>query len=143
MEQSSRLFICLLCRTQVVICSHCDRGQVYCSKSCSMTARKASCRLAEKCYQRTFKGKRNHSQRQRRYIMRKKEKVTDQGSPSPIPNALLPLAKNKAKQTVNKPLNNKNQCCFCGCLVTAWLRSGFLRHQRQKPVRKQPFLRPP
>jgi len=40
MQSSARLFNCARCRRQVVICSHCDRGNIYCSKRCSQTARR-------------------------------------------------------------------------------------------------------
>jgi len=29
MQSSARLFNCARCRRQVVICSHCDRGNIY------------------------------------------------------------------------------------------------------------------
>ena len=36
---SGRFFLCALCRQQVLICSHCDRGQVYCAGDCRDQAR--------------------------------------------------------------------------------------------------------
>ena len=42
MQSSARLFNCARCRCQVVICSHCDRGNIYCGKRCSQTARRQS-----------------------------------------------------------------------------------------------------
>ena len=42
MQSSARLFNCARCRCQVVICSHCDRGNIYCGKRCSETARRQS-----------------------------------------------------------------------------------------------------
>jgi len=39
MQSSGRLFLCVCCRAQVVICSHCDRGQIYCAADCAQAAR--------------------------------------------------------------------------------------------------------
>jgi hypothetical protein len=36
-----RLFLCQSCRVQVLICSHCDRGHIYCAEACARKARKA------------------------------------------------------------------------------------------------------
>ena len=44
MQSSARLFNCARCRCQVVICSHCDRGNLYCGKRCSQAARRQSVR---------------------------------------------------------------------------------------------------
>jgi hypothetical protein len=35
----ARLFVCVRCRTQVLICSCCDRGQIYCAGGCAQEAR--------------------------------------------------------------------------------------------------------
>ncbi len=61
MELSSRLFNCVGCCAQTVVCSDCDRGQIYCSIFCSQTARLASHRTAEERYQQSFKGRMNHA----------------------------------------------------------------------------------
>ena len=37
MQSSARLFNCARCRRQVVICSHCDRGNRYCGKRCAQS----------------------------------------------------------------------------------------------------------
>ena len=42
MARSARLFLCARCRDQVLLCSHCDRGQVYCSRACSVASRSRS-----------------------------------------------------------------------------------------------------
>ena len=46
-----RLFLCARCRSAVTICSHCDRGQRYCSADCSRLARSCAQRAAAKRYQ--------------------------------------------------------------------------------------------
>jgi len=79
MENTARLYNCARCHRQVTICSHCDRGNIYCGKSCADRARSTSLRAAGKRYQRTRRGRFNHAERQRRYRSRSK-KVTHQGS---------------------------------------------------------------
>jgi hypothetical protein len=46
-----RLFLCVRCRTQVLICSHCDRGQIYCRDGCAREARYHAQRAAGRRYQ--------------------------------------------------------------------------------------------
>jgi len=42
MDRPARLFLCARCRCQVLLCSHCDRGQRYCTPACSRQAREAA-----------------------------------------------------------------------------------------------------
>lgn len=77
MKHSLRLYSCTFCHTQVLICSNCDRGQIYCASTCALTARKKSCKQANRRYQKTFKGKMNNALRQRRFRQRSKKIVTD------------------------------------------------------------------
>lgn len=127
MKQSSRLFYCLRCTVQVVICSHCDRGQIYCGSDCSKAARLQSVHAAEKRYQNTSRGKMNHALRQRRYRAHIKEKVTDQGSRLQQRNALLASVENETEKE-NAGHKALSLSCFC-CQnpVSSWLRNGFLR----------------
>ena len=37
---SGRLFLCAGCRDQVIVCSCCDRGQIYCAGGCAREARR-------------------------------------------------------------------------------------------------------
>src|SRR5205085_1819849 len=98
MKPIPRLYLCLLCCAQVVICSHCDRGQIYCGSICAKAARTKSCREAAKRYQLSPKGKRSNALRQRRYRERKIKKVTDHGSHPPTQNGLLKSVKNKTNE---------------------------------------------
>lgn len=143
MKHPARLYYCALCHAQSVICSHCDRGQIYCSKACSTTARVRSCREAEKRYQTSPGGKIKHALRQKRYRMRQKEKVTDHGSTSPAQDVLLGSVKNKTiENDMNRDFGNK-QCCFCKKLVSAWFRNGFLRYYEALSPLKRAYFRPP
>jgi hypothetical protein len=89
MENTARLFNCARCHCQVVICSHCDRGNIYCGRRCAEHARKTSSRSAGKRYQRTYRGRIKHAERQRRYRALQNI-VTHQRSASSPPNDSLP-----------------------------------------------------
>ena len=79
MQSTGRLFVRVCCRTQVLICSHCDRGQIYCAAHCAQAARSHSIREAGKRYQTSRRGRFTHAERSRRYRARQKN-VTHQGS---------------------------------------------------------------
>jgi hypothetical protein len=143
MEHTLRLFSCARCHTQTVICSHCDRGQIYCGSECSIAARLQSKRAADKRYQLTPGGKMKHALRQRRYRERLNKIVTDHGSHSPTQNALLQPVKNEAKEMMESQDDLSKRCCFCKKSVSSWLRNGFLRHHATRSARDLPYLRPP
>jgi hypothetical protein len=70
MDRPARLFICARCRVQVVLCSRCDRGQRYCTPSCSRQARHAAQRDAQRRYQASRAGRMAHARRARRWRIR-------------------------------------------------------------------------
>ena len=70
-QASYRLFNCARCHRQVRICSHCDRGNRYCSPQCSYQARRDSLCRAGASYQQTEQGRINHAARQQNYLIRK------------------------------------------------------------------------
>jgi hypothetical protein len=71
-EASARLFLCKRCRDQMLICSRCDRGHVYCD-GCAEAARRQGQREAGKRYQATRKGRRAHAARQCAYRARRND----------------------------------------------------------------------
>ena len=79
-DASARLFVCVRCRAQVLICSCCDRGQIYCAGSCAREARYQAQRAAGRRYQASRRGRVCHAARASRYRARQKN-VTHQGSP--------------------------------------------------------------
>jgi hypothetical protein len=92
MDRSARLFLCARCRDQVLLCSHCDRGQQYCGRACSSASRRERRRDAAQRYQGSQRGRRRHAARtacwrRRRRSLRKlgalgdTNKVTHQGCP--------------------------------------------------------------
>jgi hypothetical protein len=80
-EASARLFLCERCRSLVLICSCCDRGQIYCV-DCAEDARRQSVRAAGKRYQATRKGRLGHAARQSAYRAKRKH-VPLQARPGP------------------------------------------------------------
>ena len=80
MAYPPRLFNCTRCLCQVVICSHCDRGQIYCAGDCARAAHKESLRQSGQRYQASRNGQLKHAARQARYRERQQQKVTHRGS---------------------------------------------------------------
>lgn len=92
LDQPARFFLCACCREQVLVCSHCDRGQRYCAAGCAATTRQALQRDAGRRYQQGRTGRVLHALRNRRWRARKaalKNKVTHQGSRDVPPDAVL------------------------------------------------------
>ena len=124
MENIARLYNCARCHRQVTICSHCDRGNIYCGKSCADRARSTSLRAAGKRYQRTRRGRFNHAERQRRYRSRSK-KVTHQGSLELPANDPL-TTRSEAPSSVVVVEDEAIRCHFCGRLCSGFLRLEYL-----------------
>ena len=104
----ARRFVCARCRAPVLVCSHCDRGQVYCAAGCAATARRQSQRDAGRRYQDSLPGRFHHAARTRRWRVRQAaltmstpmsaatsiapttaQSVTHQGSPLGVSDAVL------------------------------------------------------
>lgn len=133
-KEEARLFNCVRCHQQTLICSCCDRGNIYCSAKCSQAARKGSVLAAGRRYQNSLKGRLKHAARQRRYRERKKEctylkneKVTHQGSPIPSANDLLPPECDKPAIGALSTQMNQNRCHFCHKHCSDFVRLGFLQ----------------
>lgn len=132
---SARLFLCLGCRSQVIICRCCDRGQLYCSGDCSRRARRQSQRAAARRYQASLPGRRTHAARMGRYRARQ-EIVTHHGSPLPPAAGLLPTG---AAATTSdeisppeRPRRSTAHCHWCGRACLPQLRQGFLRRRDRR-----------
>ncbi len=126
MEANARLFNCVRCHSQAIICSCCDRGNIYCCSKCSETARKKSLREADQRYQNSIKGKHKHADRQRHYRQRLASEmkiVTDHGSQVLPNNDLLPQQPYEKKNSLTRTVI----CHFCGICCSSFIRSGFLR----------------
>ncbi len=143
MQSSARLFNCARCRCPVVICNHCDRGNIYCGKRCSQTARRQSLREANRRYRRTRRGRFAHAERQRRYRQRRRAKVTHQGSPPDVADETLPAESRTSARRSEVPAEVSGdgiRCDFCGRECSHFLRQSFLR---RRPTREASDLPPP
>jgi hypothetical protein len=56
-RENGRFFLCGRCRKQVLICSDCDRGQIYCTDGCAQRARREALRNGTRCALRDSPGK--------------------------------------------------------------------------------------
>ena len=143
MQNSARLFICVQCRSQVWICRHCDRGNVYCSKQCSGPARCESLREAGRRYQSGRCGRFRHAERQRQYRART-QIVTHQGSADAPPDDVLAREFNTAPMQRFSPAATGAQglhCHFCQRACSPLVRLDFLH--RNSELRSIPWIRPP
>jgi hypothetical protein len=125
MEPSTRLYNCARCHNQVIICSPCDRNNIYCGSTCSRAARVQSCRLANHRYQRTLCGRLKHADRQKRYRERLKNKVTHHSSPVLPPRVVLP---GQLNERISEALSGHYHCHFCGKPCSPLFRRDYLRH---------------
>lgn len=143
MQSGARLFNCARCRCQVLVCSHCDRGNIYCGKRCAQAARCQSQREAARRYQDTRRGRRCHAERQRRYRQRRSTKVTHQGSPPVLPDETLPAESEPSVRPGASPTPDHAdgiRCHFCGRVCSPRLRQSFLRRH---PTREATHWPPP
>ena len=132
MCRSARLFPCARCRRQVVICSHCDRGNRYCGKRCAQTARRQSQREAARRYQKTRRGRFAHAARQRGYRQRRRAKVTHQGSLPLPPDDRLSITSRTSERPGAAALTDPggdSRCHLCERRCSPFVRQGFL-HRR-------------
>ena len=138
---SGRLFLCAGCRRQVIICSCCDRGQIYCTRLCAMRARRRTLREAGRRYQASHRGRRKHAARMGRYRARR-EIVTHHGSPVPPADDLLPATATAITSDdltpADRPRRSTTHCHWCGRPCLPQLRQGFLRRRDHRRGRVGP-----
>ena len=130
---STRLFLCGRCRRQVLVCSGCDRGQIYCAGTCAQEARRGAQQAAGKRYQASRRGRFNHAARARRYRARHKN-VTHQSSQPQSSDGLLSAGSmataTKPSLANDFPPRTTWRCHWCGCQCSPFVRQGFLRRRR-------------
>ena len=145
MNASARLYYCVRCHCQVLICRRCDRGNVYCAGGCAEHARKASLHRAGSRYRCSRQGRLTNAARQQRFRDRQKQKVTHQGSPPPVALALLLLAL-KPPESPQAYAHSQDlavmRCRFCGRACDAYLRQHFLRPMERARRSRTPRARP-
>lgn len=137
-----RWFLCVRCRVAVLVCSDCDRGQIYCAGGCAQAARYDAQRAAGRRYQASYRGRVKHAARTARHRARQKI-VTHQGSPlEPRDDVVAPdaaAAANKPAAASSRgsvmrsqvPDPDSGHCHWCGCRCSPLVRTGFLRRRRR------------
>ena len=130
---SARVFNCARCRSQVIICSGCDRGNRYCGKTCSQAARQNAQRRAARRYQRTRRGRFQHAERQRRYRARRNKVTHHSSSHPPAAASLSPKHGTITRSWSDEPVNHAPgvRCHFCQALCSAFVRLDFLHSRVQ------------
>jgi hypothetical protein len=147
---SARLFVCAWCGCEVVLCSCCDRGQIYCDGDCAGQARRQTLRGAGRRCQQTRRGRQMHAARMARYraklpsracspaessagatVGMPREIVTHHGSPPPPTDDLVAegattMPRDDASPA-EPPGRAMTQCHWCGRCCLLPLRRGFLR----------------
>jgi hypothetical protein len=127
------MFLCARCRIQVLLCSGCDRGQIYCGRSCAAQARGQAQREAGRRYQSSRPGRFAHAARAKRYRARCKI-VTHQGSVGPARgDVLASVAALPQPEVITDSVLGvapAQHCARCGARGADALRMGFLRHRR-------------
>lgn len=139
MNPSARLYQCARCHAQVILCRHCDRGNLYCANGCASRARTFSQRQAACRYRSTRRGRLNNAERQRRFRARQREKVTHQGSPPKVGLALLCFVLNRQiprRKHTYEHSETALVCHICQRECDPFLRRDFLQPpKRGKPIR--------
>ena len=164
---SGRLFVCAWCGGEVVVCSGCDRGQIYCGVDCAGQARRQTLRGAGRRCQQTRRGRRMHAARMARYRAKlaqsaagvavgmpdegwPREIVTHHGSPATPTGDLVAagataMPRDDASLAV-PPGRAMTQCYWCGRCCLLPLRCGFLRrrdHRRGRVGHPRTECKPP
>lgn len=149
-HDTGRFFLCERCRTQVLICRCCDRGQIYCAGGCARVARAARRRDVARRYQTSRNGRFAHAARSRRYRARHKI-VTHHGSLASGADVDVMAASvttpNKASDTADTPSLTEpaipeglptgvlgHHCHWCGRCCSPFVRREPLRRRRAIPM---------
>jgi len=136
----ARRFLCGACRSAALICSFCDRGQIYCGAGCARRARQCSLRDAGRRYRASHQGRRNQARRTARWRDRQKN-VTHHGSPPPSADDLLPSGAPVVARDAASPGDRRRpatpHCHWCGRRCPDFVRQGFLRRRIRRRCRSQ------
>jgi hypothetical protein len=145
-ETCCRMFLCARCRSQVLVCRRCDRGQIYCVGTCAQEARHDHQREARRRYQATPRGRAMHAVRSRRYRARQR-RVTDHGlakehEAGPLPRLEVDAALRELPSSRKPP--GHRLCHHCGRSTSTFLRLSALRpgrHGGKNSLMSRSFLR--
>ena len=155
MRDTARFFLCERCKKQVLICTGCDRGQIYCADDCASFARRQSQREAGRRYQSSLQGRLMHAERSQRFRARRKS-VTHQGSLGVPPDAVLTACAASVALAVEtrevveeadashppsptiaaRPAAASWHCRFCGRSIAQQVRLGTLRRRPPRTIQR-------
>jgi hypothetical protein len=138
-EVSCRMFLCGRCRTQVLVCRRCDRGQIYCIGNCAKEARRDNQRESRRRYQATPRGRAMHAARNRRYRARQR-RVTDHGFNNECKAA--PLLGSQVDGVLSEPPSSGKfpgqwLCHHCRRSASLFARLSALRPRRFRRMNRQ------
>lgn len=106
------------CGRRFFICSHCYRGQRYCSDRCRVQARRQQRRSANRRHQQSAEGRLDHRDRQRAYRCRRAAGVTDQSSGAPVDCVMMAMPQAalvvERRRRYESPQPGSVVCRFCG-----------------------------
>jgi hypothetical protein len=150
---TARRYHCARCHQPVIICRHCDRGNIYCLDGCAKAANKERCQRNAKRYQRSAKGRRSNAARQRRNRLCKALEQLDREAgrqrgekpASPYPelgvtacDSPIVTHRGSVAEPDGAPLTSKPQqqrvvyCNACQCVCSEAMRIDFLRTSRHR-----------
>ena len=124
-DEPARRFLCARCRAPALVCSRCDRGQIYCAAGCAAVVRQQSQRDAGRRYQGSLRGRFRHAARTRRWRERQAllsvsqgssaarsatQSVTHQGSPTPASDAVLAVPSPMPAAATPAPASTAQSC---------------------------------
>jgi hypothetical protein len=116
-----------------MICSHCDRGQIYCTGGCAWTARRIKQREAGRRYQQSYRGRRRHAERMARYRARRAgrgpalaKKVTHHGPPATASRDVQCGGSGDGPEGAQPRVR---RCHWCAGYCPDHLRTDFLRRR--------------
>jgi hypothetical protein len=138
-EVSCRVFLCVRCRSRVLVCRRCDRGQIYCVGTCAQEARRSRQREARRRYQATPRGRAMHAERNRRYRARR-QCVTDHGLAKMPDGGLSPGSDINA--TSNPPSSSRRAPAHWTCHRCRRPASPFLRLSAIRRAGRRDQIRP-
>lgn len=123
-DEPARRFLCARCHAPALVCSLCDRGQIYCAAGCAAAVRQQSQRDAGRRYQGSLRGRFRHAARTRRWRERQAllavpvdrsemaspQSVTHQGSPLPASDAVLAVPSPMPAAATPAPASTAQSC---------------------------------
>jgi hypothetical protein len=145
--ESHRCTSCALrsCSRLFAACGSCDRGRRYCSRSCSVIARRSGVRRAGERYQGTERGRRLHAIRQARYRDRQARvthhgrvaspRIPDPGA-GPTSTAPQPHGSDRVRAATPREGPALPDCALCGRHAD-FLRGCFGREVRLRRSRRR------